>query len=291
MLAEPVGGDRLAVEARHRRIEPQAIPRGSSAAAAAGRAGRHRSPPPAPPRFGRRSLLQLGLLAKQIQGPGHRIGGGLVAGEIEGRGIVDRQRDRLVARKALAAARGSCRSGNRRDASPPSRSRTIAPSVWRRKTGRAARAARSADRDQRQAEQRLHPRLADALHRRGDMVHRFAAGQPRVAAEQGVRDDRHRRRVASAAMSRAPVVPRSAPSPRPTSAEDRHQRVDRGRREAGGDDLALRRATARRPRSAGRGRWSGRADALDESRLLVIGGIVEQHALDPRRASSRMWTV
>ena len=60
-----------AVEARHRRIEPQRFLEDQRAAAAAGRAARRRSPPASAARASAASsLLQLGLLGEQVQRPG-----------------------------------------------------------------------------------------------------------------------------------------------------------------------------------------------------------------------------
>ncbi len=66
----------------------------------------------------------------------------------------------------------------------------------------------------------------------------------------------------------------------PTSPNKRHQRIDGGRGEACGDDLAL-----GAPQLAFRGQQPApdrrRQDALHQPRLLVIRGIVEQYALHP----------
>ena len=231
-------------------------PRGCGAARAAARAGRHPSSPAASAAAAsaRRLGLQLGLLGEEEQGPGDRIGGGLVAGEIEGRGIVDRERQRLLVLE-LVVERAD--QPAEEIVGPAARQPLARPPARASRADRPGRAARACPR-------RLHGisgRPSRACSRASltpssaAVIWSIAASviSRAIAGEQGVGDDPHRRRgrrrghVARPGLRvrrRRPRGRRPAPARRSPPARNWRRRSCAGR------------ATGRRPRRAGRGRWS-----------------------------------
>ena len=200
-----------------------------------------------------------------------------MAGEIEGRGIVDRERERLLClepaiERADEAAQEIVRPAVRQPVAHHRGQRLAQEDLA------APRAlAPQAPRHQRQAEQGLQPRLAHPLQRGGDMRHGGGAGEPGIAGEQAVGNDPHRRRGRLRRHVLAPAAP-AFHRPRRRAREDGDEPVDRGGREIGGDDPAL-----VAPQSAVRGKQAPpdgpREQGLDHVGLHIIGGIVEQHPL------------
>ncbi len=100
--------------------------------------------------------------------------------------------------------------------------------------------------------------------------------KPRVAREQGVGDDPH---GGLGGNARHVAHPGFEPGGVGGAGEDRHQGVDRGGGEIGGDDPAL---LAPELAVGGEQPAPDRAaeQFLDDIGLLIIAGIVEQHPLD-----------
>ena len=184
-----------------------------------------------------------------------------MTGKVKGCGIVDRQRERLVRAESVREARRIMPVEEivGRVAGQAARAR-LAPRVARRKL-LAASAGPSLRRDRESCGSpssaciRASPTPSIAA-----VMWAIAFGdQPRVAAEQGGRDDPHRRpRRLGRHVARAPRSTSTPPSPRrldrTTASAHRRRRARSWRRRS-----CAGRATARCPTSAGRGRSSDRA--------------------------------
>jgi len=198
-----------------------------------------------------------------------------MTGKVKGCSIVDRQRARLALREALpqgvdqAGQEVGCDPGipavvDHLGQSPP---KEHLPPLSGPSLGR--------DRDLRQPQKRQHPRLGEAFDRRGDMRHRRFRDQPRVAAEQGERDHRHRRpRRFGRHIAPFPISPPRRCFPRRLD-EHRPLRFDRGGRKAGRDNLAL-----LAPQFAIGGQQPAADDRIeqgfDDIGLYVVRRIIEQ---------------
>ena len=145
-----------------------------------------------------------------------------------------------------------------------------------------ARPAFFRQRKLRQAQQGQHPRLGKALDGRRNVVHRRFGSQPGIATEQGQSDDRHRRPGRLGRHVDALAVGPAFHCRTRRLDEHGALRIDRGWREACGDDTAL-----LAPRLAVGGQQAAADDrveqALDDVGLGIIAGIVEQDMLDHRR--------
>ncbi len=202
-----------------------------------------------------------------------------MAGEIEGRGIVDRQRPRLLIRETLAQRLDHSRQEIARHSAVPAIVYHFLKCPPEEKLPALSCPPLRRHRELRKAQQRQHPRLGKALDRRRDMGHRRFRNQPWVAAEQGQGDHHHSRpRGLGRHVALAALVPAGHRFARRLH-EHRPLCLYRRRREAGGDDFSL-----LTPQAAVRGQQSAADNRskqmLDDVRLGVIGSIVEQHMLD-----------
>ena len=96
-LAKPVLRHRLPIQPRYRGIEAERLL--EHAAKQRKTIGKFRIIGPrfeGSARFGGRLFLERGLFGEEEKDPGHGIGGGLMAGKVEGGGIVHRQRERVI---------------------------------------------------------------------------------------------------------------------------------------------------------------------------------------------------
>ena len=211
-----------------------------------------------------------------------------MAGEVEGRGIVDRQAPAPRLPGSARAAQSIMPLRKSPLIRPCQRSSTtsvrvlrrwICPRLPARPLGVTGNCGRRSNASIRASEK---PSMAAAIW----CIEVFG-DQPRVAAEQGQRDDRHRR-PRRLGRHVAPFAVGPARHRRARRLDERPAlRLDRGRREAGGDDPPL-----LAPQFAVGGQQAPADDrveqGLDDVGLGVIGGIVEQDMLHMIRVEHDM---